>query len=242
MADNGKEILMVISIHQPDYIPYIGYYYKISQSDKFVFLDDAQFSSDNMHHWNKIKTPQGECRLKIPVDYSFGDTINQVRTKDELKWKEKHLKTIEMNYSKAPFFKDVFPQFKDVLMHDYDNLAEMNIALTELICDGFGLNVVFLKSSDLNLSTSREEKVIDICIDYGADTYLSGNGARAYQVEEHFTSKNIQLEYSDYSPIEYKQQWGDFIPNLSVIDFIFNCGFDMEYIKEKVKGGKSGNR
>ena len=233
---------MVISIHQPDYIPYIGYYYKISQSEKFVFLDDAQFSSDNMHHWNKIKTPQGECRLKIPVDYSFGDKINQVRTKDELKWKEKHLKTIEMNYSKAPFFKVVFPRFRDVLMRHYDNLSEMNIALTEFICDGFGLEVEFLKSSDLNLNTKREEKVIDICRAYRADTYLSGNGARAYQVEEHFTSKKIELEYSDYSPIEYKQQWGDFIPNLSVIDYIFNCGFDMEYIKARVAGEKSGNR
>ena len=88
---------MVISIHQPDYIPYLGYFYKMSQSDKFVFLDDAQYSNDNMHNWNKIKTPQGELRLKIPVENHLGDAINKVRTKDELGWREKHLKTIEMS-------------------------------------------------------------------------------------------------------------------------------------------------
>ena len=92
---------MKISIHQPDYISYLGYFYKISKSDIFVFLDDAQFSNDNMHHWNRIKTPQGECRLKIPVEQHLGDPINRVRTKDELKWKQKHLKTLEMNYTKS---------------------------------------------------------------------------------------------------------------------------------------------
>ena len=110
---------MIVSIHQPDYISYLGYFYKVSQSDAFVFLDDAQFSNDNMHHWNRIKTPQGECRLKIPVEQHLGDLINQVRTKDELKWKEKHLKTIEMNYKKAPFFEELFPQFKELLTKDY---------------------------------------------------------------------------------------------------------------------------
>ena len=113
---------MIISIHQPDYIPYLGYFYKISKSDKFVFLDDAQFSNNNMHNWNKIKTPQGELRLKIPVAQSLGDSIMSVRTKDELKWKEKHLKTIEMNYSKSTFFLEFFPECKKLLLKEYNNI------------------------------------------------------------------------------------------------------------------------
>ena len=92
---------MVVAIHQPDYISWLGYFYKMSRSDVFVFLDDCQFSNDNMHHWNRLKTPQGSCRVKIPVEQHLGDPINRVRTRDELGWKEKHLRTVEMNYSRA---------------------------------------------------------------------------------------------------------------------------------------------
>ena len=77
------------------------------KSDLFIYLDDAQFSNEAAHNFNKIKTPQGVLRVKFPVEMKFGDPINHVRPKDELKWKEKHLKTIEMNYKKAPFFSDI---------------------------------------------------------------------------------------------------------------------------------------
>ncbi len=227
---------MIVSIHQPDYIPYIGYFYKIAQSDIFVFLDDAQFSNDNMHHWNRIKTPQGECRLKIPVDYNFGDNINQVRTKDELKWKEKHLKTIEMNYAKAEEFNNIFPKFASILSEEYANLSEMNIRINKWICEGFGIKPKFLKTSEMNINTQREERVIDICLALEGKVYISGNGARAYQVDEHFSARGLTLKYTDYNPIEYKQLWKEFLPNMSIIDYIFNCGFDWDYIKKELRG------
>ena len=95
---------MIVSIHQPDYLPWLGYFNKISKSDVFVFLDDAQYSTDNMHNWNKIKTPQGEFKLKVPVINKLGYKISEVKTRDELGWKQKHLKTIAMNYKKAEHF------------------------------------------------------------------------------------------------------------------------------------------
>ncbi|MEG1887032.1 MAG: WbqC family protein [Oscillospiraceae bacterium] len=226
---------MIVSIHQPDYIPYIGYFYKIYQSDKFVFLDDAQYSSDNMHQWNKIKTPQGECRLKIPVEHKFGDKINEVRTRDELKWKEKHLKTIEMNYSKGKFFADIFPEFKDLMMLDYENLADMNIAVNSWFCKQFGFKAKLYRSSDMNINTAREERVIDICKAVDADVYISGNGAKAYQIDEHFTQRGVRLQYTDYHAIEYKQLWKDFLPNMSIVDYVFNHGFDFSEILELIK-------
>ena len=227
---------MVASIHQPDYISYLGYFYKISKSDVFVYLDDCQFSNDNMHHWNRVKTPQGECRLKIPVEQHLGDLITEVRTRDELGWKEKHLKTIEMNYSKAKFFLDFFPVFKELLLTKYDNLAQMNMAINTEIINRFGFSVRILKSSDMSLNSVREERVIDIVKAVGADTYLSGNGARAYQSEEHFTQNGISLVYTDYKPIEYKQLWqkAGFLPYMSVLDYIFNCGFDWENVENAV--------
>ena len=235
---------MIVSIHQPDYISYLGYFYKISKSDAFVFLDDAQFSNDNMHHWNRIKTPQGECRLKIPVEQHLGDLINQVRTKDELKWKEKHLKTIEMNYKKAPFFEELYPQFKELLTKDYPSLAELNIAVNTWVITGFGFNAKLYKSSEMDINTFREERVIDIVKKLDGDVYISGNGARAYQVDEHFAEKGIKLVYTDYQPIEYRQQWkkAGFLPYMSTLDYIFNCGFDWQYVENAVKEMNCGDR
>lgn len=226
---------MVISIHQPDYIPYLGYFYKISKSDKFIFLDDAQYSNQNMHQWNKIKTPQGECRLKIPVEHHLGDKINQVRTRDELGWKKKHLKTIEMNYKKAAFFNKIFPKFEELILKDYDNLADMNISINKWICENFGFQIKFYLSSDFELETKREEKVIDLCAAVQGDLYYSGTGASVYQIEEHFLRKGITLKYTDYKPVQYSQLWETFIPNLSVLDYIFNYGFDWDFIEKAEK-------
>ncbi|MBP3360156.1 MAG: WbqC family protein [Clostridia bacterium] len=226
---------MVISIHQPDYIPWLGFYYKMAHCDKFVYLDDAQFSNTAAHNFNVIKVSQGELRLKIPVDYKMGDKINNVRTKDELGWKKKHLKTIEYNYSKAPFFKKIFPELSDIYNDEYKNIADFNIRLNAYICDGFGIAPEIYRSSDLNINSAREERVLDICSALGGDEYLSGNGARAYQVEEHFTDRNIKLTYLDYKPIVYEQLWGDFLPCMSVLDYLFNKGFDWNYVEDCVK-------
>ncbi|BCJ94677.1 hypothetical protein acsn021_22460 [Anaerocolumna cellulosilytica] len=223
---------MIVTIHQPDYIPYIGYFYKISKADVFVFLDDAQFSNDNMHHWNKIKTPQGELRLKIPVSYHFGDSIHKIRTKDELGWKEKHLKILEMNYKKSRYFNEIFPFFRELLLCNYDSLADMNITINRYICYGLGLVPRFIKASELNIASAKEEKVLDVCTHLDGTDYISGIGAKAYQTEEHFRKRGICLSYTDYKPVLYPQLWGEFIKNLSILDFLFNCGFHWELIEE----------
>ena len=235
---------MIVAIHQPDYIPWLGLYYKIAHSDVFVYLDDAQYSNKADHNVNKIKTPQGELKLKVPVEQHLGDLILNVRTKDELKWKEKHLKTIRMNYSKATFFDEVFPGFEKVIMEHQGSIADLNIAINKYLCSGFGIDTKILKSSDMKIDTVREERVIDICLAVGGDEYLSGNGARVYQTEEHFTSKGLKLTYLDYKPIEYKQLWPKvgFLPYMSAIDYVFNCGFDWENVEEQVRllnGGKA---
>ena len=142
---------MKVSIHQPDYIPYLGFFYKMYKSDLFIYLDDAQFSNEAAHNYNRIKTSQGALRLKFPVDLTFGDPINKVRPKDELKWKEKHLRTIEMNYKKAPFFSDIYPSIKDIYMSGYANVAELNISINTFIAENFGIKPKIYRSSTLNI-------------------------------------------------------------------------------------------
>jgi len=211
-------------------------------SDVFVHLDDAQYSNEADHNVNSIKTPQGAFRLKFPVEQHLGDLINQVRPKYELKWREKHLKTMEMNYTKAKFFKETFPELRDVYMVDYPNVAELNIAINEYIAGKFGITPKFVRSSEFNMTSVREERVIDLCVAVGGTRYISGNGARVYQVEEHFTSRGVELTYLDYKPIEYPQVWKDFLPCMSAVDYIFNCGYDWDYVLKAVKELNEGNR
>lgn len=231
---------MVVAIHQPDYISWLGYFYKMSKSDVFVFLDDCQFSNDNMHHWNRLKTPQGSCRVKVPVEQHLGDPINRVRTRDELGWKEKHLRTVEMNYARARHFEDFYPCFREMLLSDYPDLAEMNITINTEIARRFGFTMPLYRSSEMALDTVREERVLDIVEKMGGDTYLSGHGAKAYQVDGHFAERGIRLVYTDYAPITYRQLWPKvgFVPYMSVLDYIFNCGFDWEQVENAVNEQK----
>lgn len=227
----------VVAIHQPDYIPWLGFYYKVAHSDQFVYLDDAQFSNEAAHNFNVIKTAQGQLRLKIPVHQKMGDPINIVRTKDELKWREKHLKTIEMNYKRGAYFNEVFPGYRDVLMAGYDNLSEMNISVNQFILDGFGIKTPIVRTSEMNIAKVREERILEICKKLDATEYLSGNGARTYQVQEHFDAAGVTLTYLDYKPIEYRQLWPKvgFLSCMSVMDYVFNCGFNWDYVEEEVE-------
>ncbi len=218
--------MKVISIHQPCYIPYLGIFYKIWQSDEFVFLDDVQYSNGYVFDWNRIKTPQGECRLKVPTARIFGQKLTEVVPKDFLNWKDKHLKTIRMSYKKAPHFSEVFSDFSDCILSEYGSLAELNMATMELLIDKFGWKIPIRKSSDIGLKVMGEARVIEIVRRVGGDTYLSGIGGRDYQDERHFADAHIKLLYSDFRPLEYRQRWGDFLPNLSVLDYCMNEGYD----------------
>lgn len=222
---------MIVSIHQPDYIPYLGYFYKLAKSDVFVFLDDCQYSNNNYHNWNIVKSPQGSLRLKIPVEQHMGDLITEVRTKDALNWKEKHLKSIEMFYKKAPYYDEVMSLLRSVLLVDYQNIADLNVAIICTICEKFGFQTKLFRSSDLKIESTREERVLDICSHFGATEYISGMGASVYQKEKDFNARGIKLTYTDYEPITYPQLWGEFIPNMSVVDYIMNVGFDGGFVK-----------
>lgn len=203
----------VVSIHQPCYIPYLGIFYKVWQSDTFVYLDDAQYSNGYVFDWNRIKTPQGECRLKVPTARIFGQKLTEVAPKDFLKWKDKHLKTIQMNYKKAPHFSEVFSDFSDCILMEYDNLAALNMATMDLFMEKFGWKKEVYRSSDMKLDTRAEARVIEIVQRVGGDTYISGHGGKNYQERGTFHPGRDNLVYSDLPPLTYRQQWGDFLPN-----------------------------
>jgi len=216
---------MIVAIHQPNFLPWLGYFYKVAKCDVFVFLDDAQYSKNSFINRNKVKTSQDAIWLTVPVSFKFGELINEVKINNQIPWREKHLKTFEMNYKRADFFEDVFEIIKGIYCSkDWQNLSDLNISLAEAIACYLGLNTPFVKSSALSVEAKSTELLMQIVKKVGGDIYLSGFGGVKYQEETEFAKAGIKLMYSDFNHPVYKQLWGDFIPNLSVMDLLFNAG------------------
>lgn len=221
-----------VAIHQPNYIPWLGYFYKISQVECFVFLDDVQFSNEGMHNYHYIKTQNGPLRLKIPVFQSLGDRINEIRVKDELNWREKHLSLLKANYKHADYFEEVFTDYMSLINENQGLLADLNESIIKFLCKKLSIKTEFINSSSLKITSSKEDKIIDICTALGCNIYYSGTGARIYQNEEHFEIKGIQLKYSEYRSFEYKQQFHGFQSNVTILDFLMNCGYHWDIVNE----------
>jgi len=226
---------MIVSTHQPAYVPWLGYFDKIAKSDIHIFFDDADYSKNNLFNRNKIKTPKGESWITIPISYKSSMPICETKIDNSSNWTENHLKTIKMNYAKAPYFKEYSDIFEKFYSQKWDYLSDITIPMNKLIAKALGIKIKFIKSSELNVEGAKNEKLINLCKAVGADTYLSGRGAKdvnfnphgkPYLDEEMFLKNNIKVKYQQFSHPTYKQLWGNFIPNLSIIDFLFNCGVD----------------
>jgi hypothetical protein len=178
---------MIVSIHQPQYMPYIGYIYKILKSDVFVFLDDAQYKKNEWQNRNRIKGPNGLIWLTVPVSFNFGDKINEVKIVED-GWQKKHLNSIKSAYSKSNYFKDFFPYIENLLSKKYENLSVLNIKCVEMILDYLGVKKEIVISSTLNIDKTKTERLVDIVKKLNGDTYLSGDGGHNY-LDEKFLKK-----------------------------------------------------
>jgi len=216
----------IIAIHQPNYIPWLGYFYKIFHCDIFVFHDDVQFSKKGLHNFHYIKTKDERLRLKIPVAEHQGILINEVRMKNELSWKTEHLHRIRDAYKKAPYFNEVYSDFESLLSTNTDQLVHFNAKIIQFICKKFGFEREFIFASKLGLKSSRQEKILDILSALNSTMYYSGTGAKTYQNEEEFQIRGIELIYSNFHPFEYPQFWGGFESNISIIDYLMHCGYN----------------
>jgi hypothetical protein len=224
-----KKIDLTVAIHQPNFLPWSGYFYKIAKSDVFVLLDDVQYTKNSFINRNLIKTYQGSLWITIPVMHSgkFGQLINGCRIQNKSFFSKKILKTIHQNYFKAPFYDYLFPELEGILNTKDESLVDLNITLIELLCKKLELNTNLLRSSDLhNVEGESTDRLISICKCLDATTYLFGFGAINYQDKDLFAEKNIEAKKTSFIHPTYNQLWGDFIPNLSVIDLLLNVGPD----------------
>lgn len=218
-----------VAIHQPNYIPWLGYFHKMAQSNIFVYLDAVQYPrGQSFSPRNRIKTPNGVIFVTIPVQIPGGKSgkvrYTEVRCADD-KWKNKHLKTIEMSYKRSPFFKEIFELYRSELTKPV-GFTDLNIGLIENFADYLGINTKRARLSDLLPSfRQKTELIVDICKVLEADTYLSGTGGgRDYNDEETLRKSGIELIYNEFNHPKYPQLWGEFEPGLSILDVLFNCG------------------
>jgi len=215
---------MIIAIHQPNFMPWGGFFNKMINSDIFVYLDTAVYSKNSpVTKRNMIKLNGKALNIGVPIG-SKQIPINKIKLPGG-KWRENHLKTIIQSYKKSTFFDDIFPVIEDIYMCDYELFSEFNIRIIE----------EFKKMMEIETKTFREsllgkdfgmksERLVNICNSFKANTYLSGKGALSYNDNELFEKNKIELIYQEYNQQKYKQIGDNFISNLSSIDMLFNLG------------------
>jgi len=231
------------AIMQPNYLPWLGYFNLIDQSDVFVFLDDVQLEKNDWQTRNRIKTFQGELYLSVSRKRNRGGTISLIKEteiNDSINWRKKHLKSIETAYRKTEFFDEVFHFIEPLINSNLTILSDFNINIIKSISNMIGIKKEFVVSSELpDIDGKKDERVVKICKSIGCNTYLSPVGAAGYINREKiggaFPDNNISLYYQNYSHPTYKQLYGAFTSHMSVIDLLFNEGFD-ESIKIIRKG------
>jgi len=217
---------MIVAIHQPNYLPWFGYFAKIARADVFVFLDDAQYSKNS--YINRVQIDgSGNARwLTVPVRYKFGDPINAVRAAGS-EWRQEHVRMLESHYRSAPFFSEVFEWLAPLLNSIQDDtIASMNGALVEAVAGHLGLRTRFLRASSMKAAdVSGDDRLIALLRTLGSGvTYLSGQGGASYQDPAKFAAQDIQLVYSDFAPVAYPQGREGFIAGLSIVDALFRVG------------------
>lgn len=224
-----------IIITQSNYIPWKGYFDAINMVDEFVVYDDMQYTKRDWRNRNKIKTPQGELWLSIPVAVKgkFEQKINETFVAQD-NWGEKHWKTISSNYAKSPYFNQYKDQFEEIYLNkELKNLTEINVSFIKLINSILGIQTKVIDSREFELVEGKTERLVDICLKRGADRYYTGPAAKNYMDESLFENKGIEVNYFDYSGYpEYDQLFGEFSHFVTILDLLFNCGPDStKYLK-----------
>lgn len=225
---------MKIVIIQPNFLPWRGYFHLIQRSDTFVFYDDVQYDKHSWRNRNIIKTNNGPQWITVPVltKNRFGEKIDEVLINNvaDGAWRRKIWSSICYNYRKAKYFDKFAPFFEELFSKEWNKLCELDIYSTIGICDMLGIKRNFCRSSELNVSGERISRIINICKKFGGDHYISGPTGRNYIIsDEEFVQNGIKLEFHHYDYSAYQQLYGDFIPNVSIIDLLFNCGENAPY-------------
>ena len=226
---------MNISIHQPQYLPWLPLLLKIEQSDLFIFLDNVDFQKNGLQNRNQIKSSQGLIWLTVPIYQKLGQKIIDVKIVSDKIWRKKHWQTIQVCYRKAPYFKFYKEALEAIYVNEWSSLCNLNIEIMKMLMKLMDIKTPTIRSSQMKATGQASDLIHNLCLEVGATQYISGIGGKEYLNPSTFYNSGIDLVYKSYSlPKEYPQLFNQsgFFNSLSVIDIIFNCGQDWRnYIK-----------
>lgn len=219
-----------VVIHQPDFLPYLGFFHRLIHADTFVILDNAQYVNGTSQSWmnrDKLKTSQGEKWLTVSVKKAARETpINQIELSDNSEWKKSNLNLIKHNYRLSPYFAEIYPHLEKLYAYEGNLLYEFNLHSIRMLMKLFDIEIAEVLASTLNTVGKKNELLVDVLKKVGATQYLSGVGAKAYFEPEVYDKAGIGIVWQDFVHPVYPQLYGPFIPYLSSIDVLFNCGIE----------------
>ncbi len=232
-------------IHQPMYLPYPGFFHKLNLADVFVIMDDVQYDK-RFTNRNVILDPNGPTHLSVPINKKQKFSPNMVvEINNNLPWREYHWQKIHMCYANAKFFQMYGDYFERLYSKEWNLLFDLDFETVKKIMEWLGIRIPVVRESELHIEGSGTARLINACKAIGADTYVSGRGGKNYMDESLFGKNNLKLEYQRYTPKPYPQRFTQsFIPDLSIIDALFNLGpdaFEIITDSEKLIGQSEGN-
>lgn len=223
---------MILAAHQPNFMPWCGYFDKMQKADLFVSVDHVQMERSSYQNRTQIKTGEGSCWITVPVIQDSRDELLMNKRIDNsrdgrFRWSRKMLLTLKYAYQAAPYYRVWEPVFSDVLEARWERLCDLNEKLIELCRQALDIRTPMLKSSELNIKGAKSDMVLNLCREVGADAYLAGSGAsRVYLDVPAFERAGIRVLWQDLKQPQYRQYPvpENFIESLSAIDLILNNG------------------
>ncbi len=215
---------MRIAIHQPHFLPWLGYLDKIDRADLFVVLDSVQFKKNEWQNRNKVRTSQGWQWLTVPVRHNFGQALNQVDINQDAEWRAKHLRAVALHYGRAPFLDQYLDGLREIYQCSWERLADLNLAVSRWLLKAFGICTPIQLASEMCLREEPTDRLIDICQAFGATHYLAGAGAHAYMDVARFQASGVMLEVQEFKHPVYRQCYEPFFSGMAALDVLLTCG------------------
>jgi len=217
---------MKVAIHQPHYLPYLGYFDKLDAADVFIVLDTVQFAKHDWQNRNRIRTKDGWQWLTVPVIDRFPERIDRVEINGRTDWSRKHGQALRLHYGGCRFWDPVGPPLTELLQRPWQRLYDLNVAVLDLLCQQIGIRTPRVLASSLRAREESTDRLIDLTRAVGGTVYLAGSQGPAYMDVARFTQAGIAVEVQAYQHPEYPQRYAPFLPDLAVVDLLLNCGPD----------------
>lgn len=217
---------MILTAHQPVYLPWCGLFHKIALADLFCYFDIAQYQTKDFNNRNKIKTHSGEIWLSVPVESKnhLAKSVGEIRIVQD-GWQRKHFKSIQLAYQKAPYFRDYIGGLEELLVtRSFATLAALNFEMLRYLMQCLGIDTPIVKASDYAFQGSKSDLVLDMCLQLKAEVYIFGAQGKDYADVEKFLAHGVRPVFQGYRHPVYRQLHGEFQPYMSVIDLLFNEG------------------